>query len=600
MKNKCNTDGITLIALVITIVVMLVLAGVVINYALGDSGIFEGTKKGKYMNYVQALDDTIKAYTLKNSDPYSSSKKTISDLINEGILIKITLDEDKTIYYVTDNGLHKLGLGDKLSNKTNLENEFKNEPNWADTKFKKVEDLYPYGVFVTDNDLNSAYLYKKIYGKLFNFGVNDKIANNGKYNGKLINIYPKQIVDAEQEVVILVDRTISMALDITQSGDNMPVVLDANGNFDYQAGYSKTRWSLTVDTLNKFMDEYLANNKKQKKKVTIITYYGYENGEDGEDGLALTNLGTFTEANLAKKSYSQIFTLNQYQTILDELKSKGARHCGVPRDYYSTSYSWYTGQTEYNVQIYLSNSNNRNLKNRTTASTIYKNGAPTLGSGTCTPNALKYAYEYIIGKGEEPTNVVIVTDGEPNRFRDDNNRWYSSTNRYGYGQSGKTIIRNKIREYAEKILNTNKGGYQTKLYGVAVSEDATTSTFQEDFGPFLSKYFTANDASSLEDSFDKILKDVDKGNSSIITDGKLEESYKDVKEVKIEVYKSDNKANTLITYDYLENAQYNLSDIYEDSNIDLKKAFEVMDDDPQITDEYDKIDVTIYYYGDEE
>ena len=600
MKNKCNTDGITLIALVITIVVMLVLAGVVINYALGDSGIFEGTKKGKYMNYVQALDDTIKAYTLKKSDSYSSSKKTISDLINEGILIKITLDENKTIYYVTDDGLYKLGLGDKLSNRTNLENKFKNEPKWADTKFKKVEDLYPYGVFVTDNDLNSAYLYKNIYGKLFNFGVDDKIANNGKYNGKLINIYPKQIVDSEQEVVILVDRTISMALDITQSGNNMPVVLDANGKFDYQAGYSKTRWSLTVDTLNKFMDEYLANNKKQKKKVTIITYYGYENGEDGEDGLALTNLGTFTEANLAKKSYSQIFTLNQYQTILDELKSKGARQCGVPNDYYSTSYSWYTGQTEYNVQVYLSNSNDRNLKNRTTTSTIYKNGAPTLGSGTCTPNALKYAYEYIMGKGEEPTNVVILTDGEPNRYRDDYNRWYSSTSNYGYGQSGKTIIRNKIREYAEKILNTNKGGYQTKLYGVAVSEDATTSTFQDDFGSFLSKYFTANDASSLEDSFDKILKDVDKGNSSIITEGKLEESYKDVQEVKIEVYKSDNKDNTLITYDYLENAQYNLSDIYEDSNIDLRKAFEVIDDDPQITDEYDKIDVTIYYYGDEE
>ena len=42
-----------------------------------------------------------------------------------------------------------------------------------------------------------------------------------------------------------------------------------------------------------------------------------------------------------------------------------------------------------------------------------------------------------------------------------------------------------------------------------------------------------------------------------------------------------------------------LSDIYEDSNIDLRKAFEVIDDDPQITDEYDKIDVTIYYYVDD-
>lgn len=45
MKNRYNSRGITLIALVITIVVMLVLAGVVINYALGESGILEGNKK---------------------------------------------------------------------------------------------------------------------------------------------------------------------------------------------------------------------------------------------------------------------------------------------------------------------------------------------------------------------------------------------------------------------------------------------------------------------------------------------------------------------------------------------------------------------------
>ena len=137
------------------------------------------------------------------------------------------------------------------------------------------------------------------------------------------------------------------------------------------------------------------------------------------------------------------------------------------------------------------------------------------------------------------------------------------------------------------------------MYGVAVSEDATASTFQKDFGPFLSKYFTANDASSLEDSFEKILKDVDMGNSSIITEGELEETYKDVQEVRIDVYKSSDKDNTLITYDYLGNGQYNLSEIYEDSSIDLRKAFEVIDDDPQITNEYDKIDVTIYYYGDD-
>lgn len=66
---------------------------------------------------------------------------------------------------------------------------------------------------------------------------------------------------------------------------------------------------------------------------------------------------------------------------------------------------------QYNFQVYLSNANDLNLGSKT-ASTIYRNGAPTLGSGTCTPNALKFAYEYIMGKGEEPTNVVILTDLE--------------------------------------------------------------------------------------------------------------------------------------------------------------------------------------------
>ena len=40
-----NERGITLIALVVTIVVLLILAGVTITYALGDNGIFGTAKK---------------------------------------------------------------------------------------------------------------------------------------------------------------------------------------------------------------------------------------------------------------------------------------------------------------------------------------------------------------------------------------------------------------------------------------------------------------------------------------------------------------------------------------------------------------------------
>ena len=138
MNSKYNSKGITLLVLVITVVVMLLLSAIVINYTLGDNGIFEGTQKSKYMTYVQALDDTIKAYTLKNDDPYSSSKKTISDLVNEGMLIKINLDGGKSIYYVTNEGINKLGLSGKLENKTNLEDEFRNLTDWPENKFKTV------------------------------------------------------------------------------------------------------------------------------------------------------------------------------------------------------------------------------------------------------------------------------------------------------------------------------------------------------------------------------------------------------------------------------------------------------------------------------
>ncbi|MDO5557842.1 MAG: BspA family leucine-rich repeat surface protein, partial [Clostridia bacterium] len=49
-KGSCNAKGITLIALIITIVIMLILAGITINLTLGENGIFQKAKlaKGQY------------------------------------------------------------------------------------------------------------------------------------------------------------------------------------------------------------------------------------------------------------------------------------------------------------------------------------------------------------------------------------------------------------------------------------------------------------------------------------------------------------------------------------------------------------------------
>ena len=48
IKQKNNKAGITLIALIVTIIVLLILAGVSINLLLGDNGIITKAKEAKY------------------------------------------------------------------------------------------------------------------------------------------------------------------------------------------------------------------------------------------------------------------------------------------------------------------------------------------------------------------------------------------------------------------------------------------------------------------------------------------------------------------------------------------------------------------------
>lgn len=54
-----NERGITLIALVVTIVVLLILAGVTITYALGDNGLFDSANKAELASVKSTFTDAI-------------------------------------------------------------------------------------------------------------------------------------------------------------------------------------------------------------------------------------------------------------------------------------------------------------------------------------------------------------------------------------------------------------------------------------------------------------------------------------------------------------------------------------------------------------
>ncbi len=59
MKNKNTQSGITLIALVVTIVVLLILAGITIAFVLSDGGIFQSAKDAKIEQTAAAIRDYV-------------------------------------------------------------------------------------------------------------------------------------------------------------------------------------------------------------------------------------------------------------------------------------------------------------------------------------------------------------------------------------------------------------------------------------------------------------------------------------------------------------------------------------------------------------
>jgi len=118
MKNK--NKGITLIALVVTIIVLIILAGISINLVLGENGLIEKSKKSKEQTLIAQYKeqiDFIKAETrmkyeneitlekLKNALDSDNQKSWVNKteiILDEGIeKIKLTT-KDGYVFYITE------------------------------------------------------------------------------------------------------------------------------------------------------------------------------------------------------------------------------------------------------------------------------------------------------------------------------------------------------------------------------------------------------------------------------------------------------------------------------------------------------------------
>ena len=110
--------GITLIALVISIIVMLILAGVSLNAVIGDNGIITQAQNATYMQSIAVLEEFIQNQYINEYDKYSEDESKVVNLSNLhqdwfyipanegfGVLRYITDADGNALYLIKKSGL---------------------------------------------------------------------------------------------------------------------------------------------------------------------------------------------------------------------------------------------------------------------------------------------------------------------------------------------------------------------------------------------------------------------------------------------------------------------------------------------------------------
>ena len=82
-KKSRKNKGITLIALVVTIIILLILSGISIASITSDNGILTNTKKAKFMTDVRNIDDQIQLNEWDKEYSSSGEIKNILKIDNE-------------------------------------------------------------------------------------------------------------------------------------------------------------------------------------------------------------------------------------------------------------------------------------------------------------------------------------------------------------------------------------------------------------------------------------------------------------------------------------------------------------------------------------
>ena len=166
MSKLKNKKGITLIALVVTVVVLIILAGVSINAVLGDNGIIKKANQAasvtKEAEVKEAINRTILEFYLTND--YETLEDFLKAKVTEGKIDSVTKNADGTLtvkkgeYSVTVENKTNSSGGSSSGGSTGGETQ---TPEITVGEIKVVADSTGTGTAITDT--NSVYLGNTLY-----------------------------------------------------------------------------------------------------------------------------------------------------------------------------------------------------------------------------------------------------------------------------------------------------------------------------------------------------------------------------------------------------------------------------------------------------
>jgi len=111
-----ENKGVTLVALVITIIVLLILAGVTLSMVMGDSGIFSKANKASSETTISSAKDAVRLATLEAvTDQYDDNGAitTANEITSENVATKVgaklqdgyKIQDGKIMQGTTDTGV---------------------------------------------------------------------------------------------------------------------------------------------------------------------------------------------------------------------------------------------------------------------------------------------------------------------------------------------------------------------------------------------------------------------------------------------------------------------------------------------------------------